>query len=334
MSEDVRREMVPVSDRERSEVAAGLQMRKDALEKERKKVEELGVATGAIDAVLAVHRGNGASGGLAARFARSDTAEMFPDVEAPRAPQGKVRQLVRVQDDAEALLSEPLEGPDGEPFELSEVEVSLTTGEGAFALETVPEWDGQLVEDEAGHIFRVRVGVQVTFDDVGQRPSEEVDAAVEASDAAAEAKGGKKGKAIDDVDEKKLEALRKLAVAAIEAAATLTVKARKRLVAYAQSDADAEWVRGWTARDVPLGQRPHVPDDWEPSAEPEAPATSAGSGTVDLGLEGLNMTAGARTRAEEEGLSAADLARAVPTGSGSGGRYVLADVVAALPSGG
>ena len=81
---------ITVTDDERQEVSSSLDMRRQDLKKERKRLVDRGLGAESVDEALKVHQGDGVSGGLTGKFAEQDNTDLF---ESP-TPDGKV--LVRL----------------------------------------------------------------------------------------------------------------------------------------------------------------------------------------------------------------------------------------------
>lgn len=254
---DTERRPIHLNAEEREEVRIGLAMRRKDLEKEKDRLEERHLSTYPALDKLNVHRGDGSSGGLSARFADTlGQADMFPDTSAP---QGEIRNLMDV-DGVDLADAEPCEAEEEGWYDQGDIAEEFT--------QSLAEWNGTLVEDQNGQLFRVRPSLSIGWEYVGQRTPEEVEAALEAhaEEEAKDAEESEIGRA-----RSKFESLKAIAIEKIRDATNLSVPAREHLVAYAVSRTpdDVEWVRAWAKGDPKNGvaELPLVPDDWEPDRQ-------------------------------------------------------------------
>ena len=284
---------------ERVEVSMCLTGRRKLLDNESKRLVEMGVGTSVVDEVLAIHRGDGAVGGLVAKFAPQDNVDMF---EGPE-PTGALRAL-------EGKKTPPL----GLDKDLAVVIATLST----------KPWDKRQVVDSDGNVFEVHVQVSVTFDHKGQKCAKvgctklQTEAPCKAKDCphkAPKPEGKPEPKepaTADQVSKKVMTERRNLAIAAIQGASDMPVPWRERHVLYAEQEAGVTWLQEAASRKD--GEAfPEVPKDWEPAGPKDA-----------LDLTGLNFTQAAKILATE---------RKIPRelldgkGSGVGGTITKDDVV-------
>lgn len=311
MTDDVERFPVLVSDEERAKIRTALTRYRDSLDSERTRLTKLEVDTDPVDDALGVVKGDGVSGGLLNRFKSRQTQDLFDN-----QPKGRVRRLhgpdpEPVREDFEdedswrkamdeyaadgaAVTKDPLH-----PDRWDEREVLM--GKIQENLDTWAEDLGGYLEDEDGQVWQLAITTDVGLVHIGRRPSSQVDAAVEASEA--------EKSDPDQVEQQKLEQLRGLVVNVIQEDATeVPVPDRERAVAYAQETTDRDWLRAWAT-----GETPEPPEDWEPGQDPEE----------SYPWQGVPITPAAQALAQEKGMDPGDVKG---IGTGNGGRILKGDV--------
>lgn len=173
---DMEKHPVLLTDRERSWAMKGIRSMVDSVKKEKKGLEGLDLDPEVCDDALEILRGDGVNGGLLLRFAPRGENDMF----AARLPAGAVRTLYTRKEDGDW---EPV---DGEAWTEPEIPVQLAEER----LQVEIDASELYYEDADGQVFRLRVRSAIEWEHVGEREEEEIEAAVDAAEAAANGGGG------------------------------------------------------------------------------------------------------------------------------------------------
>jgi pyruvate/2-oxoglutarate dehydrogenase complex dihydrolipoamide acyltransferase (E2) component len=168
-----KRHAVLVTDRERTWLQRGVRAMIDAVQRQQKKLEELGLGDEPCRDALDVLKGDGVDGGLITRFEARESNDLFATAE----PSGVVRMLYAPTEESEGLPDEPV---DPDEWVGPEVPVEFAQSQ----LDEVGTEVGGYYESEDGSVYRLLVRGAVEWEYLGTRPQEEVDAAVEASERA------------------------------------------------------------------------------------------------------------------------------------------------------
>ena len=249
---------------ERQEAARCLTARREDLDKERKRLEARGLRTDPIDEVLAIHRGDGATNGLVAKFAPRDNRDLFEDPD----PVGDI-QVVGGKS-GKRVLSE------GSPF--SQLSVDLFSGKlKAEALK------GAKVIDAEGTVFELGVLITTQFHKKGTLCQKDGcdRLAVEGEPCQddgcpqnpppvkkAEKKKADPPPTEKKVDAKVLENRKALAIETINAATDIPVAQRRHLIQFTLEAAGDAWLSAVIKREEgkPF---PEVPKGWKPAGKAE-----------------------------------------------------------------
>lgn len=282
--------VIGVTEAEKDEIRYGINMRRQALLKEEKRLQEMGLGNGPVRQALDLHEGDGSTGGLAFKFASAeDTLDMFQDPE----PTGEIRTQVPHDDVGVADSWESL--------------AHLYLYLESLLHDWLAEDPHPLLLDSDGHVFRLEPELICQVKYIGEKCGTEECwelasigrfCAIHYMPADPEEEEEEEPEITSSV----LGEKRKLARQMIAEASFLSVPRRKNLLEYLDQGADEDWIQE-ILDGIEEEKIPALPHGWvSTEGEPESPFQ---------GLEWASKAA--RELAEAQGVPVEYLK---PTGAG------------------